>query len=117
MFRIIASILAVGGICWGAFLVAVISELAGPVAWWTYCVLLPGYLITMGYIVRAVSNPPLGLRRFIWGASAIVQGAWFLFAIVGAPIRTVGMCLLIGWWAGSFALSAYAVFADTKGRA
>lgn len=112
-FRACAIVLAIGGIMWGVFC----WGLFGPGA---FIMLAPGYVVTVGYLVRACSTPPVGWRRMIWLTSAFVQGAWLLWAmntlLQGGWFRggfsTVALC----WWIGAFLVSGYGYVAEPEGR-
>jgi hypothetical protein len=106
--RTIAIILAVGGSIWGAFLILAF----GPAA----PLFLPfsiGYMVTAGYVVRAVSVPPLQVRRVIWAASILVQGGWLVFA--GLPgLARQGPHLFALWWAFATVCSVVALAAERE---
>jgi len=89
---LLAVILAIGGTGWGLFLLS-----GGPIA-----LILPpftaGYLVTIGYVCRALSQPHLEVRRGIWVASLLVQGAWML--LLGIPsLLECGPNSFAVWWA------------------
>ena len=80
-----------GGLFWGMFLLLAF----GP------AVLFPfpfgvGYVVTVGYIVRAVSVPAFGIRMSIWITSLMVQGHWLLLSI--PDITRTGLNLASAWW-------------------
>lgn len=106
--RTLAVVLALGGCFWGLF---VSPLLVSPLA---VAVFGPGYLVTLGYIVRVVSTPSLTTRRLIWVGSLLVQGAWlawFAWAVIErlAAGGTVNEPLLpFAWW-------AFAVLASVVG--
>lgn len=100
----LAIALAVGGVLWGAVLLLIF----GPAA------LFPvpfgiGYLVTAGYIFRACHDAN-GIRSWIWGLSAGVQGIWLamltLFTLAGSV--EPGIIILMPWWIASFAGSIWA---------
>ena len=100
--RILAGVLALGGSCWGILLSPWLFQRdASPLAW---VVFGPGYVVTVGYIIRTFSTPPLGVRRLIWIASLLVQGAWLLWIIWGISERLAAgntvnePILVVGWW-------------------
>ncbi len=101
--RVIAVLLSVGGSLWGAFLLGGFG--------WESLIQFPlavGYVVTVGYIVRAVSFPRLAVRRAIWGLSLIVYGAWLVW--VGIPdLPRAGPNPVILWWALATAASAVAL--------
>lgn len=75
--RLLAALLALGGCFWGLILSPwFFRRDVSPLAIATFG---PGYLVTLGYIVRSVSTPPLGARYLIWASSFLVQGAWLLW--------------------------------------
>jgi hypothetical protein len=48
------------------------------------------YFVTAGYLVRAVTVPPLKLRCFIWSASIIINFQWFGWA--GSAMGRAAWC-------------------------
>jgi hypothetical protein len=121
-FRFLAGVLAAGGIFWG-FLCSVFMfhNLAT-------LIFIPGYIITVGYIVRCCYTPRLLWRRVIWGTSAVVQGAW-LISIMGICIFSVYSDLRHAgdveddvlpiifdslWWAFAFGISIYGFWFDKR---
>jgi hypothetical protein len=114
--RFVAILLAAGGTFWGLFLLAGF----GPAA----LIPLPfgiGYLVTVGYIVRSVMVPPLGVRYLIWGASILVQGAWLLWIVsdmakrVAAGRQVFEPPLIIAWWAFATISSVVAIVCERRG--
>lgn len=106
--RLIAVVLALGGSGWGVFLLLAF----GP------AVLFPvpfgvGYVVTAGYILRASTTPAIGLRRLIWGASVLVQGAWLCLGI--ADLGRTGPNLFFWWWAFATAASVVALTTERVG--
>jgi len=100
--RILAGVLALGGSCWGVLLSPWLFQRdASPLAW---VVFGPGYIVTIGYIIRTFSTPPLGVCRAIWVASILVQGAWFFVSIWGISERVAAgntvnePILILAWW-------------------
>jgi hypothetical protein len=76
MPRMVAILLAFGGLGWGLFLFAAFGISA----------LLPlpfgvGYLITIGYIVRTVFTPSFVVRRILWVTSILVQRGWLIWIL------------------------------------
>ena len=115
-FRFLAGLLAAGGIFWSILSLGAIS-----------LVFIPGYIITLGYIVRCISTPRLSWRRAIWGASIFVQGAWLLYYFGGyfyeilrgaynvyATQDEIGdvINLMTIWWVFAFAISIYGLRFD-----
>jgi hypothetical protein len=116
--RSLAIVLALGGCFWGLLLApwlfrADVSPLA-------VVVFGPGYLVTLGYIVRSASTPPTGVRLLIWVSSLLVQGAWLLFltwgviekiAAGGSATHDIGN-IMTAWWIFATAASAVGLVAD-----
>jgi hypothetical protein len=103
--RLIAVVLATVGAFWGVFLVLALGPdvlLSVPFA--------VGYLVTAGYIVRVVTTPALGVRRLIWGASILVQGAWLCVGVVDLGRR--GADLVFWWWAFATLASVVAIASE-----
>jgi hypothetical protein len=111
-FRFLAGLLAAGGIFWSVLSLGAIS-----------LVFIPGYIITLGYIVRCICTPRLSWRRVIWGASVFVQGAWLLFYF-GAygftfssgdshSIADVANLFTL-WWIVALSVSIYAYRFDKR---
>src|SRR4029077_20862040 len=78
--RWIAALLALGGSFWGVFLLLAF----GP----GVLVVPPttaGFVVTAGYWFRAVTVPPMNIRRLIWVASILVQGGWSCVGIADLP--------------------------------
>ena len=129
-FRFLAGVLAAGGILWGLLSVGAIGINGFSL------IFIPGYIITLGYIIRCVYTPRLLWRRMLWGASALVQGAWLIFyfgtLVYGALRYAVGSRSsdsgssdsIIGdvvnpftfWWIFALAISIYGYRSD-KGPA
>jgi hypothetical protein len=122
--RLLAILLALGGCYWGLllspwlFFRANVSPLA-------VIVFGPGYLVTLGYIVRSVSTPPAGFRVLIWVSSLLVQGAWLLFMIwnVFETIAAGGSAMhdieniMTAWWVFATAASVVGLLADMPNHA
>ena len=119
-FRFLAGVLAAGGIFWGLLSAAAIKGSGSLVV---SLVFIPGYIITLGYIIRCVYTPRLLWRRMIWGASTFVQGAWLvsiIAAMIYGELRYGGVtaadvfgpivCWL--WWIFALGTSIYAVRFD-----
>lgn len=90
--RFIAIILALGGSFWGVWLLFG----AGPFVF----IFIPtgvGYLVTLGYFVRAIWLPPLGLRQFIWVTSILVQGLFLGLSPTNPPPNLFNVAHV--WWA------------------
>jgi hypothetical protein len=78
----------------------------------------PGYICVFGYILRVNCRLPNGIRRAVWGVSALVQGAWLVVGVYVTLVEGVrGFVFDVGvnsWWAFAFASSAYALFFDQE---
>jgi hypothetical protein len=104
---LIAFVLAVAGSFWGVLLLV-----TGGLAALAPLPFGVGYLVTVGYIIRAVSVPSLTTRRVIWGASILVQGGWFAYVALDAwPPAGADLCLLL-WWALATAGSVVALVTE-----
>jgi len=108
--RSFAVVLSFGGVCWGIFCL--------PFLFWNPSYSLPvfgpGYVVTVGYLVRAFSTLSLVSRIGIWLLSALVQGAWLIWALCGifrgAWFRGYAFeVVTLGWWIFAFAVSVYAI--------
>jgi hypothetical protein len=116
--RLLAILLALGGCGWGLLLSPwLLRAHVTPLA---VALFGPGYLVTLGYIVRSVSTPPAGVRMLIWASSLLVQGAWLLFLIWGVTEKvasggsatTDASNLMMAWWAFATAASVAGLLAD-----
>jgi hypothetical protein len=114
--RTIAVLLALGGCFWGLLLSPWLFRAdVSPMA---IAVFGPGYLITLGYIIRSICTPSLGLRRFIWGASLLVQGLWLAcitWAMAEHQLSGQSLndpLLPIAWWALAAVASVVALFTE-----
>lgn len=105
--RLIAIALTMGGLFWGMFLLLAF----GPPVLFSFPFGV-GYLVTVGYIVRAVSVPAFGIRMSIWIASLAVQGS-FLFADIPDITRT-GLNLISAWWLFATVCSAIAIATERR---
>ncbi len=61
----IPMLLATGGICWGGLLLPMILQAEHRLL--PILLFGPGYVVTLGYLIRAFSTPSLGGRYVIWG--------------------------------------------------
>jgi len=100
--RLIAVMLALAGLVWGVFLLAVALSSAGANWGFFFAVFGPGYLVTIGYLLRAAGTPPLRVRQGIWVVSILVQGAWLVLDVAenlprSRPWESESL-LLPGWW-------------------
>lgn len=115
VFRITAACFAVGGLLWSLF--CLVFVVFGD---FTRSILLfgPGYLVTMGYVYRALWTPSNLARRVIWGLSALVQGAWlywFITNVIEYGLRgTKFDFVALTWWTVTFAMSIYAFAKDVN---
>ena len=114
--RILAALLATGGVTWGLFCLPLLLDFDTP---WKL-LYVPGYLVTAGYLVRCIGRPSPTWGRAIWGASALVQGAW-LADLIGETVARRGFfgnlngaafLILGGWWVFSFAASVYGLLVE-----
>ena len=112
--RIIASMLAIGGLFWGLFCLPFFF--AGNVQanrWHSLLIFGPGYIVTFGYFMRCFSTPRLSIRRAIWLFSLLVQGAWlacYLWCFAQGP---AWFGFLFGvWWLFAFTLSLVGLFSE-----
>jgi hypothetical protein len=99
--RIIAGLLAIGGIYWGVLLLPLIPHAENQLL--PLLVFGPGYVVTLGYLIRVVTSPPLRGRQVIWGFSILVQGGWLVCYVVatlggGAISRLAEPNLIVAWW-------------------
>jgi hypothetical protein len=114
----LAIFLAIGGMLWGLFCLPFLL-LGDPLR--TIPTFGPGYVVTFGYLVRAIYTPSIRLRVGIWLLSALVQGAWLLWSLSGVltgeyfsdyyKAFIFGIIILV-WWAFAFAASVYGIFTD-----
>lgn len=118
--RVLVVPLALGGCYWGLLL---LPGLAQPnVESWAFALFGPGYLLTLGYIVRAISTPPLWGRRFLWVLSLLVQGGWFCYDFGGGIMQVMAgrhfnePILILAWWAFAAVASGVALFAEGHER-
>ena len=114
--RLLAVLLALGGCFWGLLLSPwIFRPGVSPAAISGFG---PGYLVTLGYIVRSVSTPPLIARRLIWAGSIMVQGSWLVW-IVWAIFEQVlaghtlnEPVLFVAWWLFATATSVVGLLAE-----
>ena len=124
MPRLLAILLALAGCFWSLLLAPwFFRPTVSPVA-----VLLfgPGYLVTLGYIIRSVSTPALTTRRLIWVVSLVVQGGWLAWIALSMFIGVVTghslnePVLVVSWWVFATAASVVGFLAEKpkkeKGR-
>ena len=104
--RILAFFLAVGGIVLGLFAFRLLQHSK----WAPQQVLiwLPGYLVTVGYVIRAFFNPTVSIRIAIWLSSFLVQGLW-----LNRGFLDFGPFAVIWWWFATVA-TALALFIDLQ---
>jgi hypothetical protein len=117
--RLVAMLLAVGGCFWGLLLLPWLFQ--PDVSPRALAVFGPGYLVTLGYIVRSVTTPPRAVRYLIWASSILVQGAWLVWLIwavteqlaAGRSVLRDIANLMTAWWV--FATAASVVGLLTEG--
>jgi hypothetical protein len=114
--RLLAVLLALGGCFWGLLLSPwMLRPDVSPAA---VAVFGPGYLITLGYIIRSVSTPPLVVRRLIWSASIIIQGSWLAWTIWAICEQVITghtlnePSLPTAWWVFATAASVVGLLAE-----
>jgi hypothetical protein len=114
--RVIAVPLALGGCYWGLLLAPWLFQPgASPLALIAFG---PGYLITFCYVVRAICTPAFGVRRFIWVASILVQGAWALWITMAMAERAIGghsinePLVIVAWWLFATVVSVVGLLAE-----
>ena len=116
--RTVAGLLAIGGICWGALLLPLIlraEHLLLPLL-----VFGPGYIVTLAYLVRATTTPPLRGRQFIWVLSILVQGGWLACYVVatlgtdGAIGRITEPNVIVAWWVFATLASVVALMLEPR---
>ena len=123
--RGLAALLAFGGLYWGLFCLPWAMINGGDAI--HLLVFGAGYLVTAGYLVLCLRVPSPGWQRAIWGASALVQGAWLL-VFIGAEFSQRGLLgnlwisggftspIFGAWWTFSFAASIYALISLRSDR-
>jgi hypothetical protein len=115
--RVIAGLLALGGVCWGVLLIALIPHAEHAAL--PLLVFGPGYVVTVGYLIRTVTTPPLRARQVIWVLSLLVQGGWLTWHVVGTlassgPIhKLTEPRLVVAWWLIATAASIVALIMDS----
>jgi hypothetical protein len=121
--RLLAIQLAIGGSFWGLLLLPVLLSPNVPAL--AVAVLVPGYLVTVGYIVRSVCTPPPEGRLLIWVSSLLVQGAWLLFligsviekAVAGGSVAQDVSSVPAVWWLFATVASVVGLLADRPKQA
>jgi hypothetical protein len=100
--RVLAALLALGGSFFGVLLSPwIFRPDVSPLA---LAVFGPGYAITLAYFVRMLSTPSLLIRRMIWVASLVVQGAWTVWYLSAISEKIVAgqsvnePSLFSAWW-------------------
>ncbi len=108
--RLMAIALTMGGLFWGMILLLTL----GP----DVLFMFPfdaGYLVTLGYIVRAVSVPAFGVRLSIWIVSLAVHGYSLVF--VGIPdLQRTGPDPFLFWWLFATVCSVIAIATERRNR-
>jgi hypothetical protein len=116
--RMLAGMLALGGLFWGLLLSPwLFRPEASLLAWLVFG---PGYLVTLGYVIRATCTPPLAARRLIWVCSLLIQGGWLL-SIAWAEIGQLALgrsvhepSLASAWWLFATVVSFVGFFAEKQ---
>ena len=113
--QVLAALLAIGGLGWGVFLGMLFGRTEHPLQ--AALVFGPGYVVTLGYVLRVFMTPPLRWRLTIWLSSILLQGAWLTWYVVG----TVGdgnfgqltqLNVLVVWWFFATVISIAGLFAE-----
>jgi hypothetical protein len=107
--RIIAGLLAAGGLFWGIVLA---PWIAGGDPFLATLLFGPGYIVTFAYFIRATVTPPLRLRQAIWILSILVQGAWLGLEAVDRLYGHRGGNLVAAWWLGATVASIIALLME-----
>lgn len=98
--RLLAGGLATWGGLWGFLLL-----MASPLSLRFVLVFGPGYVVMAGCLLRATSELSYRARLAIWGASALLQGGWFGFAL----LHRSWIWLFLPWWGTTALLSIAAI--------
>lgn len=121
--RVLAILLALGGCCWGLLLSPwLFRSDVSPLA---IAVFGPGYVVTLGYIVRSLSTPTTAVCVLIWVSSLLVQGAWLLLLIWGVIEKAASggavahevASIPAAWWVFAFVASVAGLLADLPRQA
>jgi hypothetical protein len=110
--------LAIGGLCWGALLAPFVFDGRNDVL--PFLVFGPGYVVTSGYLIRAFSTPPLGIRQGIWVLSLLVQGVWLVVESLQvlnsfrSLSHLVSDLLSLSWWFVATVASVVALATEKK---
>jgi hypothetical protein len=110
--RVLAIVFSVVGVGWGLFcLPLVFSSFYGLILFG------PGYIVTAGYVARACLELSWGVRVGIWWLSALVQGAWLIWALCGisqgAWFRGFAFeWVTLVWWACAFVASMFGALSE-----
>ncbi len=100
--RIVAGLLAIGGIYWSVLLLPWMRQPENLLL--KLFVFGPGYVVTLGYLIRVFASPPFLGRQVIWGASVLVQGGWLVCHVVatlgheGGITRLAQPISVVAWW-------------------
>lgn len=105
--QVVALFLALCGVLWGLVILLVAAGLGGTSPTMVF-VFSPGYLVTLGYIIRAICTPPFILRCAIWALSVVVQAAWLV--LVGLSDFNLGTI----WWSLATSASAWALWQEIQ---
>jgi hypothetical protein len=110
LIRAIAAVLAIGGAFWGVALAGLFNSEGDPGRVLIFCLTAgPGYLITLGYLLRAVWYPPLPVSVVIWMSSIVVQGTWLMIGLSDGKLS-----LFLLWWLGAFLASGVALWLEFR---
>lgn len=107
--RVVAGFLAVAGLVWSFVLLHIIDKVENPTP--ALLTFLPGFIVTVGYIIRALITPRRTIRRLIWFLSVLVQGGWLTFGVI-VVIANGRFSLFFFWWLAAFVLSIIALNLD-----
>jgi hypothetical protein len=121
-FRVLAALLAAGGIFFSILCAGIVFEERDVLA---LLVFAPGFVITAGYVSRCFYTPQLFWLRIIWGASAIVQGGWLIYYFAPMAYRAFQhkddtitssdfINLMTLWWLFALVISICGFFYDKK---
>lgn len=112
-FRTLAGFLALCASGWGLFCGLFIA-FGDPIR--SLLILGPGYAVTLGYWWRVWFPTRTSLRRTIWAASTLVQGAWLAgvswMYFADGRLSVEFLNAFTVWWIVAFAVSVYGLIAD-----
>ena len=107
--RLIATILALGGIIWSVLLLSTFGL-------WS---LLPlpfgvGYLLTIGYCIRSVANPSMTFRSVLWWGSIVINGVFLAVDLFGNGSQAFEKPVPLIWWSFAVSMSSIALVCERK---